>query len=357
MSGEAITCLKPAPDKPQKISGMLKNVRFVPLETTENSLIGRTIGKIKKINSRYYVASDRKELLEFDSNGSYIKTIGRVGQGPGEFVELEDYDVFDNGNTVILDYKKLILYDKEGKYLQSIPLKIVGYNIKIVADDRILVYETGFEEYAVHEINLSGEILQRALKTAKATRIGRPVKFFMYGTDKIIISTGVSNDFVLYDLKDKKFVDIRLLCDDDILTSEKEEKIRQVQKNLEGITEKMVSTLAGCQSHFFFACGTSPSKSLMQVLNISSGNVDYAMTGNDIDDVTFTSPFFLANSWACETDAGFLTYIYPDRIWSGLEKNTELKDSPNYKKLKEIFGNMSEEEVSDLNPMLIEFAF
>ncbi|MDR1129621.1 MAG: hypothetical protein LBK96_01390 [Prevotellaceae bacterium] len=62
----------------------------------------------------------------------------------------------------------MILYDKEGKYLQSIPLKIAGTNIKIVADDRILVYETGFEEYVVHEINLSGEILQRALKTAKA---------------------------------------------------------------------------------------------------------------------------------------------------------------------------------------------
>lgn len=177
----------------------------------------------------------------------------------------------------------------------------------------------------------------------------------MYGTDKIIISTGASNDFVLYDLKDKNFVDTRLLCDDDILSSEREDKIRQVQKNLEGITERMVSTFAGCKSHLLFVCGTSPSKSLIQVLNINSGNVDHTMTGNDIDDVTFTSPFFLA--YSCETSDGFLNYIYPDKIWSGLEKNTELKDSPNYKKLKEIFGNMSEEEVSDLNPMLIEFAF
>jgi hypothetical protein len=362
LSDTHVTCLTPVPDTAQLLSGMMKSVRFIPLETTSRSLIGGRIEKIKKINNKYYVNSDRKELLEFDENGLFIRKIGHTGSGPGEYTELSDYDVFENGNILIQDGRKLIFYDMDGKYQHSVMLKIMAFNIKIV-NDRILAFGSG-EKYAIYELDLSGKIINNEFKSNYATRLGRPIAFITYGQDKIIIHIGNSNDFIFYDLNDKSFSYTKLLCDDNILSSIREEELHQTHNgNYEsvygGMSEQLIFTMAGSNSSLLFLYGQlmNNDKKYIQVLNISNGNTEHVISMKDIDDVTFTNPFFILNSWTADASDCFISYVYPDAIWAGCQKHNNFKDHPYYNKLEKLLANKSEDEIMDENPILVEFVF
>jgi hypothetical protein len=361
LSDRYITCLKPIPERPQQLSGMMKSIKFIPLETTNQSLIGKWINKIKKINNKYYVAYDRKELLEFDENGAFVKKIGHLGSGPGEYVELNDFDVFENGSIVINDAQQLMFYDKDGKYQHTVMLQVMPWKMKLVKDDRILVFGSG-TEYVIYEIDLSGKIIKKEFKMNNATKSGKYIHFINYGQDKTITQIGYSNEFIVYDFNDKNFSYTKLLCDDDILSSISEEKLwqatsdfRNVYKNIQ---DKAIFRAAGSNSHFFFWYGyENDIKS--QILNIETGNIEHVISNKDIDDITFVEPsgFILGGTITTDTQDCFITYVYLEDVRKGLDKYSEFADNLNYKKLDELLRGKNEEEIADENPMLVEFIF
>lgn len=67
-----------------KVSDCFKKVRYVPLETTNNCLVGR--GALAQILGDYIVVISEMNLCHlFDKQtGRFIRSVGRVGQGPGE---------------------------------------------------------------------------------------------------------------------------------------------------------------------------------------------------------------------------------------------------------------------------------
>ena len=70
----------------------------------------------------YVLDSGNYRLQVFNKNGNYIRTIGKRGQGPGEFntprcLRLDD----KTGNIYVVDnmLRKIIIFDKEGKYIDK----------------------------------------------------------------------------------------------------------------------------------------------------------------------------------------------------------------------------------------------
>jgi len=74
----------------------------------------------------YVLDSGNHRLQVFDKDGKYLRTIGKRGQGPGEFntpkcLRLDD----ETGNIYVVDnmLRKIIIFEKEGKYIdKDIPL-------------------------------------------------------------------------------------------------------------------------------------------------------------------------------------------------------------------------------------------
>lgn len=64
-----------------KVSDCFKKVRYVPLETTNNCLVGR--GALAQILGDYIVVISEMNLCHlFDKQtGRFIRSVGRVGQG------------------------------------------------------------------------------------------------------------------------------------------------------------------------------------------------------------------------------------------------------------------------------------
>lgn len=85
--------------------------------------------------------SDQKwcHVFKFDSNGDFIKRIGRKGQGPGEFMNpycinlTEDFLVVSDTNG-----RKIQFFDRDGEYLRSV--KALKPYLEIVADAEGLIY-------------------------------------------------------------------------------------------------------------------------------------------------------------------------------------------------------------------------
>lgn len=77
-------------------------VKYIPLELTDNSLIG-SIDKILYRNKHFYIfdKSANMGILIFNENGKFIKVLNRTGEGPGEYIAPIDFDVDAEGNIYI----------------------------------------------------------------------------------------------------------------------------------------------------------------------------------------------------------------------------------------------------------------
>lgn len=84
-------------------------------------------------NNIYVVDEKSYEIRKYDKTGKYIKSIGRVGNGPGEFKDIKNFIVDENDNLFIFDQllSRLSIFDKSGKYLESkkISVALGGSNI------------------------------------------------------------------------------------------------------------------------------------------------------------------------------------------------------------------------------------
>ncbi|MDR1097536.1 MAG: 6-bladed beta-propeller [Tannerella sp.] len=99
------------------------HIRYIPLETDEECLIGFA-NKILIRDSRIYVADFHKAmaLFVFDMNGKFLFKIARRGQGVGEYVSFRDFDIQTNGDLYMFDQhrKKILIYNSAGEYLREI---------------------------------------------------------------------------------------------------------------------------------------------------------------------------------------------------------------------------------------------
>lgn len=102
------------------LDSIIKKVQFVKLETTDNNIIGR-ISQILFTDSLIIVADNESSMsiYVFDKTGKYKYPIGRIGQGPGEYIDIynicieslkNNLAVFDNSQN------KVLFYTLDGRY-------------------------------------------------------------------------------------------------------------------------------------------------------------------------------------------------------------------------------------------------
>ena len=120
-------------------SSIYKNTKTIVLETNESSIIG--IMKKMRVYDPYIIVLDSysaKSVFIFDMNGHFIRKIGQVGSGPGEYIQPSDFAVDKEGKVIyVLDSRlnKINKYDlTNGKFIHSIQFEkdVRSYNIEFV---------------------------------------------------------------------------------------------------------------------------------------------------------------------------------------------------------------------------------
>ncbi|MFX0138868.1 MAG: SUMF1/EgtB/PvdO family nonheme iron enzyme [Candidatus Hodarchaeota archaeon] len=103
-------------------------------ENDNNYLLVNPIDLALDENENIYICdSDNHCIKVFDANGKYIRTIGRKGQGPGEFLYPLRIEIGPLQELYVLDVinQRVTILDLEGKYLSTIKLDLAVFDMKV----------------------------------------------------------------------------------------------------------------------------------------------------------------------------------------------------------------------------------
>lgn len=89
-------------EKPGKISEFSDQVEYIPLQTSDDFLIGE-IGKLVVWNDLYYIWDNLSEsILCFGQDGNFRYRISKQGEAPDEYFSISDFELNrENGNIII----------------------------------------------------------------------------------------------------------------------------------------------------------------------------------------------------------------------------------------------------------------
>lgn len=172
---------------------IVNNVRAVVLEETEHSIIGH-IDKMIYDRGRFYVLDRKmnKGIYVFNSDGSFLFNIGRVGRGHGEYIEPTDFVIADTLVLVLDEFgKKFVRYGLDGVFRGQKRLNAVFTNIACTENGRLIMAKSGdnsnqneLRDYELFQIDIEGNILRKYYKNEYSMNFSAGNELVAFG-DKI----------------------------------------------------------------------------------------------------------------------------------------------------------------------------
>jgi hypothetical protein len=152
---------------------MFKNVKAIILETGDNFLIGR-VTELQVFDGKIYILDEHvaKALFVFDLNGKFIRKIGNIGKGPGEYIRITDFTIdTENRFIYLLDRgNRVHKYELNGRYVNTVSIQISNVNTHYIQyyDKKLYSEVCGYTptrgDYLLLEINpQDGKVITRSL--------------------------------------------------------------------------------------------------------------------------------------------------------------------------------------------------
>ena len=144
-SKEEVPTLKITSDLMQhkiKFSDLIRDYKFIPLETTDECLIGQ-VDKIFLKDDKFYIFDSKKTkaILIFSLQGKFIGKISKMGRGPGEFAHAIDFCIEPSTNNIaILDENYLKYYKDDGTFVKKTLLPYFGEKFEFPDKGHIAFY-------------------------------------------------------------------------------------------------------------------------------------------------------------------------------------------------------------------------
>ncbi len=199
-------------------------------EGDENYMFGSTIYFITDDEGNFYVSDyDNNRIQKYDPEGKYLLTIGREGQGPGEFQRLfvPRFDKDNNLYVPDLGNNRISFFDKNGQFLRQMKLKEDHYDLYInskgfcLADKSSLSEEGNVQKTTIiyglfdEQFNLVAELFKDEMEMQMPAGIDESsmVKFFGQAFSQIAFRhmtkyTLANNDFIYLGYSDKYEINI-----------------------------------------------------------------------------------------------------------------------------------------------------
>ncbi len=150
-----------------------------------------------------FIADFRDCIIRvFDNELNYLYSIGREGQGPGEFESLIDIDV-RHGILVAVNLTppRISFFDYQGNHLQELPIKAARWSdITITQQHTLLLAKFNrSSSNIVTELSFDGEIINQYLPTPELASYG-----MSYGI-RVRLRSGPESSFALFEQEPRVF--------------------------------------------------------------------------------------------------------------------------------------------------------
>ncbi|MDR1356701.1 MAG: 6-bladed beta-propeller [Tannerellaceae bacterium] len=227
------------------LSAIAEEIRYVPLETKEECLLSEELQILWAAN--YIFVGDQKTqtFYRFGSDGKFLNTIGRRGNGPGEYPGAMFFYVDEKDEkfyVVSVPAQSLYEYAYNGQFLKKIPVKASSWTIASL-DNNIYHFNNQYNRIKrekniseLYMINKEGRILKQIPTTVTSEKddmLLMDLPFFYYYNSAIYYKNAVSE--IVYRLEP----DLRMSPHYEIDCGNKSGHSPQDYRNPEKYAEKM----------------------------------------------------------------------------------------------------------------------
>jgi hypothetical protein len=123
------------------LSEISSSIDMVILETNESCLI-TGIQEMEKSSQYIFINDAGKRILQFDISGRFIRQIGALGRGPGEYPGIISIALDTLNSTIYVSaFSKILCYDFSGNFLHEI--KAHYSEFILVVKDKLWTISTG----------------------------------------------------------------------------------------------------------------------------------------------------------------------------------------------------------------------
>jgi len=134
----------------------IANVEYIPFETNDNALMGRSI-KIFYVSDNYIIAANTIEgdVFVYDGKGKWKYSFNHKGQGPKEYIYLNSVAIDEKAKEIFVcewysANPKILVYAESGEYKRTLPCPSNFWpNLYNFDDQTLFVYD----DYGVFEMD------------------------------------------------------------------------------------------------------------------------------------------------------------------------------------------------------------
>lgn len=128
---------------------LLRNSTAIRLETSDSITIG-SISKIIHFENRFFILDSKVNRIHiFDNEGRFVRTIGEIGRGPNELIDIWDIDVDRNSKTIHLlspSSQAVLIYDKHGNLQKRMKIGFQSFRLAVLGNGISAYFISYFHE-------------------------------------------------------------------------------------------------------------------------------------------------------------------------------------------------------------------
>ena len=162
-----------------KVSEYASSIEYIPLETTEDCLIGDDFSLIVASKDIFVHSFKNQKIYRFDRNGKYLNMIGKKGQGPGEYIC--PYSIYvDEASRECFSLdtfsESIYVYEYDGTFKRKIHLPISPGRMMKMGDNYVIAqYLLDVSTCEMVSVTPEGKLLKKYTRND-----GKKVGFAMF---------------------------------------------------------------------------------------------------------------------------------------------------------------------------------
>ena len=110
-------------ESPFSMKEDVESIEYIPLETNDSCLISNTISLTADDDYIFLYNGKTKQVFQFNRKGKFIRQIGRVGEGPGEYApySISEFSLNSVQQEIYLSRRNLpaLVYAYDGTFLRA----------------------------------------------------------------------------------------------------------------------------------------------------------------------------------------------------------------------------------------------
>ena len=131
-------------------SVFVDSIEYIPLETTDECLVGEVTDLALAGNRLFVFDAKQQEVWSFDRSGKYVGRIGRQGEGPGEYVAIDQFE-YDRRDSLlaVLTFEEgpcVQYYSLDGAYAKTVPLGMRADDFKLCKNGAFILSCAGKDD-------------------------------------------------------------------------------------------------------------------------------------------------------------------------------------------------------------------